>query len=77
MVVDQLVEWLIPTPEVRGSKRVIGKIWIKHLTYWKFENKGIKEAGDDPLLKMQKKFQNGLALKDLKIEISLNGKITL
>ena len=26
----QLAEWLLPTPEVRGSNPVIGKMYIKH-----------------------------------------------
>ena len=31
MVVAQLVEWLLPIPEVLGSNRVIGKIYIETL----------------------------------------------
>ena len=30
MVVDQLVEQLIPAPEVRGSNPVISKFYVKH-----------------------------------------------
>ena len=35
VVVAQLVERSLPTPEVRGSNPVIGKIYM----YWKDENK--------------------------------------
>ena len=31
MVVAQLVERLLPIPRVRGSNRVIGKIYFQHL----------------------------------------------
>ena len=31
MVVAQLVEWVLPIPEVRGSNPAIGKIYIEHL----------------------------------------------
>ena len=46
MVVAQLVERLLPTPEICGSNPVIGKIYIEHLlsTILKFEKtKRIKE----------------------------------
>ena len=31
VVVAQLVDWLLPIPEVRSSNPVIGKIYIEHL----------------------------------------------
>ena len=38
VVVAQLVERLLPIPEVSGSKPVIGKIYIEHLfTFFLFE----------------------------------------
>ena len=45
MVVAQLVEQLIPTPEVRSLNLVIGKIDIERLlsTLLKFEKTKIKE----------------------------------
>ena len=30
VIVAQLAEWLLPTPEVRGSNPVIGKMYIGH-----------------------------------------------
>ena len=53
VVVAQLVEHSLLTPEVRGSNPVIGKFYIKHLftfncRYWKDENKE-KEAGNGHL----------------------------
>ena len=45
VVVAQLVERSLPTPEVRGLNPVIGK-----LLYWKDENKE-KEAGNGPFKK--------------------------
>ena len=56
VVVAQLVEWLLPIPEVRGSNPVIGKnllisnICLLSTVYWKDENKE-KEAGDGPFKK--------------------------
>ena len=46
----QLVEQLLPIPEVRGSNPVIAKIYIEHLlsALMKDENTE-KEAVDDPL----------------------------
>ena len=55
VVVAQLVERSLPTPEVHSSTPVIGKIYIEHLfscllsTVLKRQNK-IKEAGNSPLL---------------------------
>ena len=54
--VAQLVERLLPIPEVRGSNPVIGKnlfklnISLLSTLYWKDENKE-KEAGNGPLFK--------------------------
>ena len=46
MVVAQLVEQLIPTPEVRSLNLVIGKIDIERfIEIWKGENKRIKRPG--------------------------------
>ena len=39
MVVAQLVEQSLPTPEVRGSNPVIGKIYMYYQLYWKDEIK--------------------------------------
>ena len=39
VVVAQLVEQSLPTPEVRGSNPVIGKIYLYYQLYWKDENK--------------------------------------
>ena len=54
VVVAQLVEWSLPTPEVHGSNAVIGKISIEHLftvnNDWKDEIKK-KEARNNPLKK--------------------------
>ena len=48
MVVDQLVEQLLLTPEVRDSNPVIGKIYIERLlsTVLKKTKKTKKEAGN-------------------------------
>ena len=57
VVVAQLVERLLPIPEVRGSNPVIGNnLYIEHLFIycqlcWKDENKE-KEAGYGPFLKV-------------------------
>ena len=52
--VAQLVEQLLPIPEVRGSNPVIGKkilnICLLSTVYWKDNNKE-KEAGNGPFLK--------------------------
>ena len=48
VVVGQLVERALPTPEVRGWNPVIGKIYIYYQQYWKDENKE-KEAGNGPI----------------------------
>ena len=56
VVVAQLVEQLLPKPEVCGSIPVIGKMYIDHLltcllsTALKYENQQ-KEARSGPLLK--------------------------
>ena len=56
VVVAQLVERLLPKPEVCGSIPVIGKMYIDHLltcllsTALKYENQQ-KEARSGPLLK--------------------------
>ena len=56
MVAAQLVERLLPIPEVRGSNPVIGKnlfilnICLLSTVYWEDENKE-KEAGYGPFLK--------------------------
>ena len=47
MVVAQLVERSIPTPEVRGFSPVIGKIYIERLL-WTEMQKTKKEAGNGP-----------------------------
>ena len=39
VVVAQLVERSLPTPEVRGSNPVIGKIYMYNQLYGKDENK--------------------------------------
>ena len=39
VVVAQLVERLLPTPEVRGSNPVTGNIYVHYQLYWKDENK--------------------------------------
>ena len=52
VVVAQLVELLLPTPEVRGSNPVVGKIYIEQCvlsTVLKKRNKE-KEAGNGPFL---------------------------
>ena len=57
VVVAQLVEQLLPIPEVRSSNPVIGKnlfilnICLLSTVYWKDENKE-KEAGDGPFKKI-------------------------
>ena len=54
VVVAQLVERLLPIPEVRGSNPVIGKIYIHHLlTVNCIEKKKTKkkEAGNGPFKK--------------------------
>ena len=43
VVVAQLVELLLPIPEVRGSNPVIGKIYIEHLTVNCIEKTKIKK----------------------------------
>ena len=50
VVVAQLVERSLPTPEVRGSNPVISKIYMYHQLYWKDENKE-KKAGKCPIFK--------------------------
>ena len=47
VVLAQLVERSIPTPEVRGLNPVIGKICVYYQLYWKDENKE-KEAWNGP-----------------------------
>ena len=39
MVVAQLVEWSLPTPEVRGSNLAIGEILLNYSLHWKEDNK--------------------------------------
>ena len=62
MVVAQLVEWLLPIPEVHGSNPVIGKklfilnICLLSTVYWKDENKE-KEAGYGPFLTIIKCYE--------------------
>ena len=55
-VVTQLVERLLPTPEVRGSNPVIGKLLYETFVYcqlyWKDENKE-KEAGNGPFFEKE------------------------
>ena len=48
----QLVERSLPTPNVRGSNPVIGKIDIEHFlsTVLKRRKEKKKEAGDGPLI---------------------------
>ena len=53
VVVDQLVEWSLPTLEVRGSNPVIGKLYISCQLYWKDENKE-KRGRARPNLKKKK-----------------------
>ena len=55
VVVAQLVEWLLPTPEVGGSNPVNWKFLYRHLfvycqLYWKDEIKE-KEEGTGPFFK--------------------------
>ena len=50
MVVAQLVEGSLPTPEIRGSDPDIGKILSANCTIEKGKNKE-KEAGNGPSLK--------------------------
>ena len=38
MVVAQLLEWSLQTPEVHGSNLVVDKIYISYQQYWKVEN---------------------------------------
>ena len=45
----QLVEQLLPIPEVRGSNPVIAKIFIEHLSVLMKDENTEKEAVDDPL----------------------------
>ena len=61
VVVAQLVERLLPIPQVRGSNPVIGKKLFKlnislllSTVYWRDENKE-KEAGNGPFFKKYKK----------------------
>ena len=55
VVVAQLLEQLLPTPEVRSSNSAIGKIYIEHLmpTILEFEKTDIKEkrGRDWPIFK--------------------------
>ena len=54
VVVAQLVEWLLPTPEIRGSNPDICKILsTKHKYNGKDESKE-KEAGNGPSLKKER-----------------------
>ena len=46
VVLAQLVDWLLPIPEVRGSNPVIGKYYIEHLPSTD-ENKE-NDAGNGP-----------------------------
>ena len=50
VVLAQLVDWLLPIPEVRGSNPVIGKYYIEHLPSTD-ENKE-KDAGNGPFKKL-------------------------
>ena len=53
VVVAQLVEQLLPTPKVRGSNPVIGKIYWTSVycqLYWKDENK-LKRGREWPIFK--------------------------
>ena len=53
MVVAQLVKRLLPTPEIRGSNPVIGKIYIECLlSSVLIRRKLIKEAENGPLKTM-------------------------
>ena len=54
VVVAQLVERSLPTPEIRGSNPNIGKLYLP-IVHWKDENKE-KEAGNGPFLKKKKVF---------------------
>ena len=53
VVVAQLVERLLPIPEVQGSNPVIGKIYIEHLFTCLLSSvlNRRKEAGNGPLFK--------------------------
>ena len=54
MVVAQLKEWSLPTPEVRGSNPVINKILIEHLcTGNGMEKTKLKKRGQEwPIKKL-------------------------
>ena len=65
MVGAQLVERLLPIPEVRGSNPVIGKIVLNIVycqLYWKDENKE-KEAGNGPFFKKNQSILTSLDLE--------------
>ena len=47
VVVTQWVEWSLPTPEVRGSNTVIGKIYIEHCSL-STVLKSRRKAGNGP-----------------------------
>ena len=56
VVVDQLGEWLLPLPEIRGSNPVVGKFYLLSTVlkpYWKDENKA-KRCRNWPNLKKNK-----------------------
>ena len=57
VVVAQLVEWLLPIPEVHGSNPVIGKIFQHLFTVNCIEKTKIKKkgAGNGPFLTLELK----------------------
>ena len=55
MVVAQLVERSIPTPEIRGSNTVIGKFYMCFMSTVLKRRKYIKEAVNRPFIKRNRK----------------------
>ena len=50
VVVAQLVEWLLPTPEIRGSNSNISKVLSNNCKLNRKDKKKEKEAGNGPSL---------------------------
>ena len=60
VVLAQLVERLLPKPEVRSSNPVISKIYIEHLFAVKCIEKtkiNLKEAGQGPFFRKRRKLK--------------------
>ena len=51
MVVDQLVEWSLPTPEIRGSNPMVYLIFYQLFHCLRRDESKEKEAGNGPSLK--------------------------